>query len=108
MATFKYEIGDVLVHRGQLAEPVSDQPTRLLVLERLHQECPGGVQIHYRCRAMTRDALYQEPANILEHELAPWAEWVRATTVVTSDATRQMAKEMLAAMRQKTTGEVPG
>ncbi len=44
---FKFKLGDTLHH----AVP-SKMGTRLFVCERLLQECPGGVQLTYRCRAI--------------------------------------------------------
>ena len=55
---FKWSVGDVVspkftiavageVERGWFRQPAA---FKLHVVERLYQECPGGVQRHYTCR----------------------------------------------------------
>lgn len=76
---FAFGLGDVLTHRGYLGDPVPAALPRLFVLERTAQECPGGVQKHYLCRALCQTAegaslLSREPLTFNEAELAPFAE----------------------------------
>lgn len=43
---FKFAIGQFVQQKLN-----ADCPDRkMIVIERLYQECPGGVQLHYRCR----------------------------------------------------------
>lgn len=65
---FKFEIGAMVQHVGADAQYLTTKqsaPTPLVVLERQLQECPGGVQVHYRVRGHN---LCEAP-NLLEHEL---------------------------------------
>lgn len=60
-ADFKYNIGDVVTHKT-MAPPYlltadagrerfgDAKPQLLTVMGRVFDECPGGVQKHYRCR----------------------------------------------------------
>ncbi len=55
---FKYKIGDIVatragVHQMEWAKPMNDRhiPQALQILERLLQECHGGLQLHYVVRA---------------------------------------------------------
>lgn len=66
-ALFKFKIGDVL----QMAHtPYRARSSRLHVVERLLQQCPGGVQLHYRCRAFVGDGnCGRELTQLVETEL---------------------------------------
>ena len=52
---FKFELGDLVVHRGEAAGfrvshsrvRFGTKPMVLVVCERVWQECPGGVQLSY-------------------------------------------------------------
>lgn len=61
---FKFKIGELLCHVGNkmAAKPAPgkyDYPrrelARFIVLERLMQQCPGGVQLHYAVRFVTEE-----------------------------------------------------
>ena len=63
--TFKFQMGDVLVHKAHAGLPPASKESfqmfqdasiktcvRFVVTERVAQECPGGVQLHYICRGV--------------------------------------------------------
>lgn len=76
---FKHRIGDIVAVRGSCTTTTQerlsfrqDQPTRYVVLERHAQQCPGGVQLHYKCRGVTPDGhIVVAPLMFLEIELEP-------------------------------------
>ena len=71
---FKYQIGDVLIHKALnwLQTKTSAQTfVQIVVLERLAQECPGGVQLHYNCRIVGPDGQLCSDKCLHEHELMP-------------------------------------
>ena len=72
---FLYPVGSILTHRALLQEPAASSPVRLFVVERLFQNCPGGVQRHYRCRAVSAvlspDRQLGNVVQLHEEELAP-------------------------------------
>jgi hypothetical protein len=78
---FKFEIGEILVHRASLIPPAQPFCLRLFVLERFSQECPGGVQVHYRCRVVGAGpdevSLSRDLASFNEVELAPYAAYIK-------------------------------
>lgn len=54
---FKYKIGDLLVHKGLLPLSTEEKGYRMMerviyvVVGRIAEECPGGVQLHYAVSA---------------------------------------------------------
>lgn len=53
---FKFDIGDFVQsafceinEKANLRRP---EDTTFQIIERIYQECPGGVQLHYLCRQM--------------------------------------------------------
>lgn len=97
---WKYQIGDVLTHRLYLADPVVEGAPRFLVLERMAQECPGGVQLHYLVRGTSEEqALIAQPDRLLEHELVPYAEYALASRQSRDD--RLTRVEALSLIRDK-------
>lgn len=92
---FRYAIGDVLQHKGIAHRQAEKPPTEkedwdlrrlardarpshlcctLVVLERIAQECPGGVQFKYHCAACepTTGNIVKGLAEFLEEELIPF------------------------------------
>ena len=65
---FKFEIGD-FVQLKQLAG-MSITTRKMIVVELMYQECPGGVQLHCRCRNIGFAGL----VAYVEIELEPFAE----------------------------------
>ena len=76
--TFKFGLGDTLRHvvagnhddntSGGWAGSSND--CRYFVLEQVAQICPGGLQIHYACRVVSRSGVFDKASmNFLEHEL---------------------------------------
>lgn len=51
---FKFEIGQFVQQRISADLDIR----RMIVVERIYQECPGGVQLHYKCRPI-REVLQQ-------------------------------------------------
>ena len=68
---FKFELGQIVQQRIN----AEHDRRKMIIMERLVQECPGGVQIHYKCRPQR-----EMPQNYLENELeeykpdAPWSD----------------------------------
>jgi hypothetical protein len=60
---FKFKIGDrikLIAHgEGYDADGNRHMPQALNVVERLAQECPGGIQLHYLCRVVSMDMAYK-------------------------------------------------
>lgn len=53
---FKFKIGEIVYHRLRHSSefnPEKEKKTPILILERVAQECHGGVQKHYMCRLGT-------------------------------------------------------
>ncbi len=77
---FKFSLGATVRH-VTAGEPMSekesqktwgnpDREQRWFVLERLLQECPGGIQRHYVCRGVTRNGgITSGSYKFLEQEL---------------------------------------
>lgn len=75
---FKYQIGDVLQHKTVAWEPKLEErykgiypdriATPLIVLGRIWEECPGGVQKHYRLRGNDLKIFFQ----LHEEEVEPY------------------------------------
>lgn len=69
---FKYNIGDVVTHKT-MAPPYlsrrddgkdvlgSAKPQLLTIMGRVADECPGGVQKHYRCRVTASNRWGESP-----------------------------------------------
>lgn len=87
---FKYAIGDTLLHAGMahVKPPAPERPDapawalsrqisamtciRLVVTERIAQECPGGVQLKYGVTAVRgADGHLDGSGVLLEEELIP-------------------------------------
>jgi len=76
---FKFKIGDVCVyvadyHAMHLAEKKSlwlggRLATRFLIIERLAQQSPEGIHLHYVCSWMSPDGEVRLSKVMLEHEL---------------------------------------
>lgn len=59
---FKWKVGDVVMPKFAIVQEdtnddwrslYKNEDMRLHIVERLYQECPGGVQRHYDCRPMS-------------------------------------------------------
>jgi len=69
---FKYKIRDLLMHFT--TNPEVEEPQAYMVLERRLQECPGGIQRSYVCRAVQAHAngsVYRNLVEMNEIELVP-------------------------------------
>lgn len=55
---FKFSVGQIVTHKGLVNERDPDRlwknepPIKIFIVERLRQECYGGVQNVYSCRLM--------------------------------------------------------
>lgn len=82
---FKFKIGQFVQHVGKLTHAkkgrdfgwaIGAAPVRFLVVERVLQECPGGIQRHYTCRAVfadghIKDSLFQmNEVELIEEAVA--------------------------------------
>lgn len=77
--TFAFAVGEFLVPRGSLLEPVPPSAPRLQVVSRHSEDCPGGVQRHYVVRALftAHEMWYtNEYQRFNEVELARWSDYV--------------------------------
>jgi len=76
MTEFKFQIGDVVIHKTAAVSASCLSQTNLpklgIVLERLTQECHGGLQLHYKCR-FGIDGLCP---MLCELELVLYSEWL--------------------------------
>ena len=69
---FEFKVGDVVHHRLRHSSefhPDKEKKTPLLILERIAQECPGGVQKFYMCRLGTISGnipITIEPAKLFQ------------------------------------------
>ena len=87
MPEFKYQIGELVTTRQVLAEiemaaKIGEArcPKALMIIERLTQECPGGVQLHY---ALSYDgSIYR----VNEIEVAPLSEFDASAVVAAVEA----------------------
>lgn len=55
-AAFKWQIGDTVTHMAFVYNAATrgmERPQKLFIVGRRSDECPGGVQRHYGCRAVT-------------------------------------------------------
>ena len=90
---FKFEIGDFVQHvvsRGR-------ESRKMQIIERWYQECPGGVQLHYSCRA------YQcNSARFIEIEIEPYvlgedenllSEWMSERAAVALKRAAEKSKQ---------------
>lgn len=86
---FAYQIGDIVTHKGMvldrlipkhglwnnLSDSRTIEPQRFVILERLLQECHGGIQKHYLCRVVSVEdrgaAMIWESFQITEAEVCP-------------------------------------
>ena len=77
---FKFAIGDHV----SCVKPEGWKPARsvfstisgdrLLIVQRVYQECPGGIQLHYDCRVIHGDgAIADRLIQFNEIELEAWA-----------------------------------
>ncbi len=64
MPDFKYQIGDMVIHKSHEGDAF---PIRWVVTERIAQECPGGVQLKYRCNGSVHSgSAHQISASLVE------------------------------------------
>ena len=72
---FKFEIGQFVETAHGAESRRVDRPNnqystdRMQVLERIYQECPGGVQLHYICRPQGFWIANRDPIRLNEIEL---------------------------------------
>ena len=62
---FKFKIGDFV----QQKVSADHQSRKMQVIERMYQECPGGVQLHALCRQIGGASI-----RFIECELEPYAQ----------------------------------
>ena len=57
MIEFKFQIGDVVTHKTMVPpfQTKDGRPQHFTIVGRLYDECPGGIQKHYRCRITSQD-----------------------------------------------------
>lgn len=74
MSGHRFQVGDMVAHVAAVAqvEVSSGQAVPLckIVLEKITQECPGGIQYKY--------GLSEQPNHVLDHELVAWTDAVEA------------------------------
>lgn len=87
---FKFGVGDIVTHKlGGM---------RILIIERLSQECPGGVQRHYTARVLDGlRRMSQDLERFNEIELEPLPEPLPSPGTTTGFDYLAMAKEFFVA-----------
>lgn len=65
-------------------------PLPMIISERMAQQCPGGIQLHYRFQRWTPEGS-QALVTFLEHELAPYEEMEQVLRALAPD--REAAKQ---------------
>lgn len=76
---FRFALGDLVEHVG--AAPCNaeslvinwghDQRVKLVIIDRILEQCHGGVQRHYTVRAVTAHGNFGQPFRCSEPELRP-------------------------------------
>lgn len=80
----KYQIGDLMCLRAQVEACLLEQLVQaiyarrvgfavLQIQERITQECPGGVQLHYKLDCYSAEQ-FMNSSTVLEHQLMPLEE----------------------------------
>lgn len=77
--TFRFQIGDIVTVKtlAGWGERNWAPPTQLLILGRVWEECPGGVQKHYKIRAINKgqfveNSFVMQLISMLEEELVEY------------------------------------
>lgn len=65
---FKFAIGDSV--QPKIMADARHMHRHMQIVERLYQECPGGVQLHYRCRCA---GLIGTLVDFIEIEIEPYS-----------------------------------
>lgn len=74
---FKFKVGDVVRHvvgadfdAADSCWPNNVSAQRFIIVERLVQQCPGGIQLHYKLKGGSPEGGVTTNAwDVLEHEL---------------------------------------
>ena len=76
MNEFRFALGDMVMSKAAIADAFSNihtghpsLPSRMMVVERILQECPGGAQRHYGC------SNGGDPLRFLEIQIVPAADF---------------------------------
>jgi hypothetical protein len=96
---FKFSIGDSV--QPKIMADARHMHRHMQIVERLYQECPGGVQLHYRCRCA---GLIGTLVDFIEIEIEPyvadaprsaWGDIAESTAAVKAafNATKKPAEE---------------
>lgn len=64
---FKFEVGAFV--QAKILGDARHHHRKMQIVERLYQECPGGVQLHYGCRC---SGLIGSVCRFLEIEIEPY------------------------------------
>lgn len=99
-AEFEFEIGDVVMHRHAGLQDYGN-PEKFVVLERLIQQCHGGIQTQYLVRAIGANGGVSQPfhltgrevtAYLPESEIERWREEQQARRKAEREAMRERSK----------------
>ena len=112
---FKYQVGDMVCVRAQVAAIVAF-PTHdagrsavlINVVERIMQECPGGVQLHYAGRFCTPSGVCDSCNKFLEHELMPAQEAILAIQGAMKAVESSLSRWSIAPSRPAPTDDAAG
>lgn len=86
---FKFAIGDFV--QPKIMSDARHMHRHMQIVERLYQECPGGVQLHYKCRCA---GMIGGLVDFIEIEIEPYvAEPLRSSWDVMADS-RKAIKEV--------------
>jgi hypothetical protein len=83
---FRFDVGAVVAHRGQVRIRAAFPPDRegspwqkrplpqaLVIVSRIAEECAGGVQLLYGVRHVSEEGFTTAPVSVHECELEPYA-----------------------------------
>lgn len=68
-ASFEFDLGQIVMHRSMQG---LDAPVGFLIVERMIQQCHGGVQTHYLCRLFDRERMAGDLKSFASMELVAY------------------------------------
>jgi len=92
---FKFNLGDFV--QPKILDGTTNINRKMQIVERMVQECPGGIQLHYKCRCA---GMIGGVVDFLEIEIEPFEEtddeaWFE-TEMALRAAKRRAAREAVA------------
>lgn len=66
---FKFKIGDRVRHIARTSEFMEGKVEDIFIVQRMLEQCPGGIQLHYTCRALGDEGMATNLIRFNEVEL---------------------------------------